>query len=411
MSDKNDDKDDNWVENADGSWTNTATGETWGSKDGGDAKDDSDGKESSSSGKDGAASGKDESKDVYECTADSLGSYPASYHCLTHDGANRCWYEYVSSPAPTTPAPIFLDMHGHGGCGTFEAAVSGWREIADEYGGLVIWPVGAPDATGSNAWGGMGEDSDSTDKHPVDDVGFLRALVADATSRHAAIIDPTRLFAVGYSNGCMMAQRFALEASDIVTAVGCQSGHLLGAPSNPPAGFRTTPAVLVHGTEDSIVAYGTQSAVAWAGYNGCSDAAPTVTRYTGGNGDVVLVQHLYHVGCDSGVEVALLELPSVGHSSFSNSVPGGSSQRVWASLSRYSRDESSGAIVVGDTLSVSPPLGVQGSNAGVIAGGVAGGVAVLLSLGLLYRWMRRPSTSPKTNRSTEMTTTALPGAA
>ena len=77
----------------------------------------------------------------------------------------------------------------------------------------------------------------------MDDVGFLRALLSDATSRHAAIMDTTRLYAVGYSNGCMMAQRFALEASELVAAVGCQSGHLLGAPGNPPTGFNPTPVV------------------------------------------------------------------------------------------------------------------------------------------------------------------------
>ena len=63
----------------------------------------------------------------------------------------------------------------------------------------------------------------------------------------------------------------------------------------------------MHGTDDSVVPYNTDGAAAWAGYNGCADAAsPTVTSHTGYN------QHLYHSGCDSGVEVAMLELPSIG---------------------------------------------------------------------------------------------------
>ena len=82
-------------------------------------------------------------------------------------------------------------------------------------------------------------------------------------------------------------------------------------------------------------------------------------------------------------------------------MPGGTSQVVWAFISRYSRD-ASGAITVGATLGESPSLGAGGSSGPAIAAGVAGGVVGLVALGLLHKWMRARSASGKTHRSTEM---------
>ena len=52
-------------------------------------------------------------------------------------------------------------------------------------------------------------------------MGFLRALVAKVGQSHGTV--QKRVYVTGHSNGCAMAQRFANEASDLVTAVACMA--------------------------------------------------------------------------------------------------------------------------------------------------------------------------------------------
>ena len=80
-----------WTQNEDGSWTNPQTGEAWGSK-------------SDSSTE--ASGSKDSTKTTTSCgAADALRSYPAVRLCITHDGAERCWYEYAACLLYTSPSP------------------------------------------------------------------------------------------------------------------------------------------------------------------------------------------------------------------------------------------------------------------------------------------------------------------
>jgi hypothetical protein len=178
-------------------------GGDWGSKDGtkdGTASD-------SACAAHAVQSQTSEHKNSTQCGgADALSGLPAPQRCLTHANATRCWYEYVPTPSPTQPVPLLLDLHGYGGCGHYEACSSGWRQLAARDGGLVVWPVGLPDSSGTNVWGAMGNASDSTDKHAVDDVGFLSALVESVLTRHAAAVDAARVYAVGFSNGCVPPQ-------------------------------------------------------------------------------------------------------------------------------------------------------------------------------------------------------------
>ena len=50
----------------------------------------------------------------------------------------------------------------------------------------------------------------------ADDVGFLREVVAQVAAAHP--VDTTRIYVTGHSYGCMMAQRFLAEASDLVAS-------------------------------------------------------------------------------------------------------------------------------------------------------------------------------------------------
>ena len=79
-----------------------------------------------------------------------------------------------------------------------------------------------------------------------DGVGFLKAVVADVSSH--ACIDPKRVYATGISNGSMMSQYLACQASDVFAAVGGVSG---GASCRTVP--RPVPLFYVHGTEDKTI--------------------------------------------------------------------------------------------------------------------------------------------------------------
>ena len=54
---------------------------------------------------------------------------------------------------------------------------------------------------------------DGSNRRGVDDVGFLRALVASLGQRYP--LDPERIFVAGFSNGGRMTLRLACEAPDV----------------------------------------------------------------------------------------------------------------------------------------------------------------------------------------------------
>jgi len=160
----------------------------------------------------------------------------------------------------------------------------------------------------------------------IDDVAYVRAVVADVATR--ITVDPNRVFASGFSNGAAMAQRLACQAGDVFAAVAPVSGEnqfaLAGCtPSRPVA------VLDVHGTLDACWPYaggnggcienGLYVSVAttvagWAQRNGCG-AAPTLTTLPARPGvadGTSVVRHDY-AGCVAGGALSHLEVVGNGH--------------------------------------------------------------------------------------------------
>ena len=87
------------------------------------------------------------------------------------------------------------------------------------------------------------------DEH-VDDVGFLRALVADIGKR--ASVAPQRVYAIGMSNGAMMAYRLACEAGDVFRAIMAVAGTDNTATCAPR---RPVPILHIHAQDDPLVLF------------------------------------------------------------------------------------------------------------------------------------------------------------
>jgi len=133
---------------------------------------------------------------------------------LPSGGRERSYSVYV--PAALAPgAPLVLALHGSMGDGDQMREGSYYRfdELADRDGFAVAYPDGF-----ERHWNDCRRVAPySANTLDVDDVGFLRALVARLEAELG--VDPARVYATGMSNGGQMAYRLALEASDLVAAV------------------------------------------------------------------------------------------------------------------------------------------------------------------------------------------------
>jgi polyhydroxybutyrate depolymerase len=160
--------------------------------------------------------------------------------------------------APSAAALIVL----HGGSGGSGERIRTFigrdlETLADELGVLIVYADGV---------GGSWNDCRARALHPAklaraDDVGFVRALAAELAREHG--VDPSRIFALGYSNGGHLALRLALEAPEVVRGVAVFGASL------PVTGEldcveqgAAVPVMIVHGTADRISPYEGGEAVA-----------------------------------------------------------------------------------------------------------------------------------------------------
>lgn len=145
---------------------------------------------------------------------------------LRLDGRVRFAWVHVPPGLPAGRAvPLVLALHGGGGHAAHMAddAHYGLPSAADRAGWIIAFPNGHSRWPGGrlatwNAGHCCGEARDQG----VDDVAFLRALVAEL--RTHLDIDPGRVFAMGMSNGGMMSHRLACEAPDLFRAVASVAG-------------------------------------------------------------------------------------------------------------------------------------------------------------------------------------------
>lgn len=161
----------------------------------------------------------------------------------------RRFYVY-SPPGVARPAPLVIAFHPSDSSAEQMRLMAGpaLERLARDHGFLVAYPDG---------FDGYFDDCRKearyrAHKDHIDDVAFSRALVAKLASENA--IDPSHVYALGYSNGAQMVLRLALEAPDLVAGVVAIAANL-PSPENldcsPQDGGHPN-IVLIDGTADPV---------------------------------------------------------------------------------------------------------------------------------------------------------------
>jgi polyhydroxybutyrate depolymerase len=217
---------------------------------------------------------------------------------------------------PAEAWPLVLLLHGFGVTGFLQNGLFHLSPQVDALGILLVVPEGAKDSDGDQFW-----DAGwccNWDGLPLDDVGYLVGLVDEMSALYN--VDPSRVYAMGHSNGGFMAYRLACEAGDRFTAI----MSLAGAQFSDPAAC--TPAVpvgllQVHGTEDANVPYGGannyvsawDSAAYWAERDGCGDPAEGPPMDLDVDLDGPETVPTEWGGCPDSLRVALWTMEGVAH--------------------------------------------------------------------------------------------------
>lgn len=115
-------------------------------------------------------------------------------YTLEHDDYERTYQLYVPESIGESP-PLLIVLHGGGGNSGGMMVMTGFNDLADEAGFVVIYPDGI-----ENFWNNGVDISERTAiRENVDDVGFVTSLIDEVAQMMP--IDRAQVFATGFSNG------------------------------------------------------------------------------------------------------------------------------------------------------------------------------------------------------------------
>ncbi len=170
---------------------------------------------------------------------------------FNHDGTERSYRLHVPGVDYEKRIPLVLCLHG-GGSDAATMSKAGWSELADEEGFMVVYPEGL---------NGHWNDGRNVRKHAAqnavtDDVDFLMQMLDHLIETQP--VDPSRVYAVGISNGGFMTQRLAVEHTERFAAVAIQIASLPDTYLEGPLKFEPSAPLSVlfmNGTEDPFMPY------------------------------------------------------------------------------------------------------------------------------------------------------------
>lgn len=180
---------------------------------------------------------------------------PGDYEfAVVDDGLKRRYLVHVpASFDPEKASAMVLGLHGGGGhAGHFlKDEHYGVVSASEKYGFIAVIPNGySKNRRGHFATWNAGACCGEARDRNVDDVGFIAAVIARVKKQ--ALIDEAQVFAMGMSNGGLMAYRLACEIPDQVRGIMAVAGTDNTLACNPS---RPTPILHVHAINDTHVLF------------------------------------------------------------------------------------------------------------------------------------------------------------
>jgi polyhydroxybutyrate depolymerase len=242
-------------------------------------------------------------------------------------GARRTYLVHVPpNYSPKKPLPLVVVIHGAFDTAAGMEKYSTFSDLADRESFIVMYPNGMGIFGLFQHWN-AGHCCGKAANDDVDDVGFIASAINDVRVRLQ--IDPSRIYMVGFSNGGMLAYRFAAERGDILAAVAPLAASIGGRPSEDapqwriPDPVKPLSVITIHGMADDDIVYeggvslhrgGTrtfwsvnESIDFWVRHNGCHpNAAATELNH----GHVRI--HTWGA-CSNDTEVVLYLMENWGH--------------------------------------------------------------------------------------------------
>ena len=149
----------------------------------------------------------------------------------------------------TKPTPLVISLHAAMLWPSHQQEISHWNKVADEHGFIVVYPSGmAP-------WGGGTGLSPKIwllrpEAELSANVRFISELIDTLEATYN--IDPTRIYANGFSNGGAMTFALSCRLSHRIAAVGTVSAAQDQQPSSWCADPQPMPLINFHGTADLV---------------------------------------------------------------------------------------------------------------------------------------------------------------
>ncbi len=135
---------------------------------------------------------------------------------------------------PNVEYPLVILLHGYSASGGVQNIYFGLSNQVTALGFILVIPDGTVNSDGLRFWNAT-DACCNFDTADVDDVGYLRGLIAEAQANYR--VDPRRVYLFGHSNGGFMAHRMACEASDVITAIASLAGSTY---LDPPTARRSS---------------------------------------------------------------------------------------------------------------------------------------------------------------------------
>lgn len=214
--------------------------------------------------------------------------------------------------------PLLLAFHGSSWNGRVMQQMTGFSELAEQEEFIVAYPNGSGPSN-ILSWNAEFCCSFALERD-IDDLTFVDLLLDKLLASFP--IDPSRVYATGFSNGGMFTYMLAIERPERFAAVAVVSGAMYT--TQQPSDI-AVPILIIHGTDDSVIPYTggwgalralsgkTEPAISapaaadfWIANNSCQSSEPVTSRER-----TARIQS--YVGCGDNSDVVFITLLEGGH--------------------------------------------------------------------------------------------------